>query len=214
MNVVTTTLDRSRALRGRARSRFQRIRTTLVGLGIPGLVLAGFVLIALFPGVLSPHPVSECLLERSLQTPSFTHPFGTDLYGCDYLTRTLYGARTPLLIGGTVTAGAMAIATLLGAWAGWYGGLVDTVITRQADAMFAIPIVLTALVVFGITEQRTMWQVIIVLTLFAWPPMVRLVRGAVRERSSYEHVQAALALGPGPATSSGAMSCPTACGRR
>ena len=49
----------------------------------------------------------------------------------------------------------MAIATVLGAIAGWAGGIVDTIITRSTDAVFAIPIILSALVVFGLTDERT-----------------------------------------------------------
>lgn len=179
--------------------RLDRVLTTVRSLGVPGLVVAGFVFIAIFPGALTPHDVNECILGRSLETPTWQHPFGFDLFGCDYWTRTLYGARTSMLIGGTVIAGAMAIATVLGAIAGWAGGIVDTVITRSTDAVFAIPIILSALVVFGLTDERTVWQVILVLTMFAWPPMVRLVRGAVQERVGYEHVEAARAMGASPA---------------
>lgn len=175
--------------------RLDRVLASVRALGVPGLVVAGFVFIALFPGALTPWDVNECILGRSLQTPTWQHPFGFDLFGCDYWTRTLYGARTSMLIGGAVLAGSMAIATFLGAIAGWSGGIVDTVITRSTDAIFAIPIILSALVVFGLTEERTIWQVIGVLTMFAWPPMVRLVRGAVQERVGYEHVEAARAMG-------------------
>lgn len=179
----------------RSRDRLGRVLAATHGLGGPGIVVAVFILIAIFPGALSPYDVQECLLSRSLETPSLAHPFGFDLFGCDYWTRTLYGARTSMLIGGSVIVGAMAIATVLGAVAGWFGGIVDTVTTRATDAVFSIPIILSALVVFGITEERTVLQVIVVLTIFAWPPMVRLVRGAVRERSDYEHVVAARAMG-------------------
>ena len=175
--------------------RLDRVLASVRALGVPGLVVAGFVFIALFPGALTPWDVNECILGRSLETPTWQHPFGFDLFGCDYWTRTLYGARTSMLIGGAVLAGSMAIATFLGAIAGWSGGIVDTVITRSTDAIFAIPIILSALVVFGLTEERTIWQVIGVLTMFAWPPMVRLVRGAVQERVGYQHVEAARAMG-------------------
>lgn len=179
--------------------RLDRTLATVTSLGVPGLVVAAFVFIALFPGALTPHDVNECILARSLDAPSWRHPFGMDLFGCDYWTRTLYGARTSMLIGGVVIAGAIVIATVLGAVAAWTGGIADTVITRVADAVFSIPIVLSALVVFGVTDERTIWQVIGVLTMFAWPPMVRLARGAVRERLDYEHVLAARAMGARPA---------------
>lgn len=164
-------------------------------LGGPGLVLMGFLVVAVAPALFTPYELTPCLLSESLQTPSLQHPFGTDLFGCDYYTRTLYGARTSMLIGGVVIAGSMVIATLLGAVAAWSGGWVDQCISRSADVLFAVPIVFTALVLFGLTDERTMLQVIVVLTLFAWPPMVRVVRGAVRERMQEEHVLAAMAQG-------------------
>lgn len=194
-----TPLAREPSNGGSGGGRLDRTLATVTSLGVPGLVVAAFVFIALFPGALTPHDVNECILARSLDGPSWQHPFGMDLFGCDYWTRTLYGARTSMLIGGMVIAGAILIATVLGAVAAWTGGIFDTVITRVADAVFSIPIVLSALVVFGVTDERTIWQVIGVLTMFAWPPMVRLVRGAVRERLDYEHVLAARAMGARPA---------------
>lgn len=190
--------DVTRGADGTSRARAATIATALRHLGVPGVVLLAFCLVAVFPGLLSPHPVGECLLSRSLQGPSLSHPFGTDLQGCDYFTRTLYGAQTSMLIGASVTFGAMVIAAVLGTAAAWFGGWKGSTITRFADALFAIPILLSALIVFGVTEERTMFQVIVVLTLFAWPPMVRLVRGAVVERLTYEHVTAAFALGASP----------------
>lgn len=167
-------------------------------IGGPGIVLLVFLAIAVWPDVLAPHDLQPCVLGDSLEGPSRAHLFGTDLYGCDYLTQLLFGARTSMVIGGAVIAGAMAIATVLGTIAAWAGGWVDQLISRVADVLFAIPIVFTALVIFGITEERTLLQVVVVLTLFAWPPMVRLVRGAVRERLHTEHVLAARALGARP----------------
>nr|WP_274388155.1 ABC transporter permease [Salsipaludibacter albus] len=100
-----------------------------------------------------------------------------------------------MVIGAGVVLGAGLIASVLGTVAGWYGGWVDALVSRSADVLFSIPIILTALVLFGITEERTVLQIVLVLTLFAWPPMLRLVRGAVREQRNEEHVLAARALG-------------------
>lgn len=186
-------------LAARATERWETARHWASVIGAPGIVLLVFLAIAIWPDVLAPYDLQPCVLSDSLESPSREHPFGTDLYGCDYLTQLLFGARTSMVIGGTVIAGAMAIATVLGTIAAWSGGWVDQLISRSADVLFSIPIVFTALVIFGITEERTLLQVVIVLTLFAWPPMVRLVRGAVRERLHEEHVLAARALGARPA---------------
>ncbi len=169
----------------------------LRALGAPGLVLLAFLLIAAVPQLLSP-PLDPCLLSNSLLPPSLSHPLGTDLQGCDYMARTFDAARTSLLIGFGVAAASAFVATVLGSAGGWYGGLVDSAVTRVADILFSVPALLGALVVLSLLDDRSVWNVMLVLTVFSWPPMVRLVRGAVRERATYAHVQAALAMGAKP----------------
>lgn len=166
--------------------------------GLPGAILAVLVLSAVFADLLAPHPLRDCFLSRSFQGPSLTHPLGTDLQGCDLLTRTMHGARTSLLIAGVVSVGAATIATVVGTLSAWRGGWLDAVLSRSTDALFAIPPLLTALVLFGITRERTLGQVIAILTVTTWPPLVRIVRASVVEVLEREHVQAAWALGAGP----------------
>lgn len=182
----------------RLRQRAHRAWGGLRRLGAPGVVLLAFIAMAAFPGLLSTQPLDPCLLSNSLLAPSATHPFGTDLQGCDYMAKTMHGARTSIVIGLGVVAASAVVATLLGGLAGWYDGWIDTTISRFADIMFSIPALLGALFFLSLFDDRSITLVMFVLTLFSWPPMVRLVRGAVRERRTYEHVEAAQVLGAGP----------------
>lgn len=156
------------------------------------------VVAATFADAVAGHDVERCLLARSLEPPSTRHLLGTDLQGCDLLARLLHGARSSLVIAAAVTLGAGAIGLLVGAWAAWAGGWVDAVVSRVTDTMFAIPVILTALLVFGITGERSLGQVVLVLTAFSWPPLARVARAAVVERLTHEYVDAARALGAGP----------------
>ncbi len=165
---------------------------------MPGIVLLVFILGAVFSDVISPHPWDECFLRRSLQGPSATHWFGTDLQGCDQFTRLLLGARTSLVVAASVIAGGIAIGLGVGTLAAWRGGWVDAVLSRLTDVLFAIPVILTALLLFGITEERSLLQVVVVLTLFSWPPMARVVRTSTLDVLTREHIDAARVLGASP----------------
>lgn len=115
--------------------------------------------------------------------------------GCDYYSRTIHGARTSLLIGLIVVVAAAAVGVVVGAVAGYFGGVFDALVSRAADMWMAMPIVLGGMFFLSFIEQRGMPQVILVLTLFAWPAMVRLTRSLVMQVRDSEFVLAARALG-------------------
>lgn len=136
-----------------------------------------------------------CDLSRSVQPPTREHPFGFSLQGCDYLAETVVAARASLLIAAVVVTSAALVAVLLGAVAGWFGGWADAIISRAVDAWFAVPLLLGGLIFLALLDQRSVWTVALVLALFGWPAMVRIVRGSVLQVKEQEYVQAAIALG-------------------
>ena len=162
------------------------------------LLLAVFAVMALFPGLFTDADPRDCTLSQSLLPPSGAHPFGFDLQGCDYLAKTVYGARTSLGIAVLVVAGTTLIALVLGALAGYVGGRLDTVITRLTDVWSGIPLVLGGVLVLSGTDQRGPLQVSLVLVLFGWPAMVRVLRASVLETRQRDFVTAARALGARP----------------
>ncbi|MGI8574953.1 MAG: ABC transporter permease [Egibacteraceae bacterium] len=158
-------------------------------------LLAAFVMLAMVPGFFTRVEPVDCRLARSLGSPQAGHPFGFDLLGCDYLSRTVYGARSSLTIAVMVVILAMAVAVALGALAGLAGGAVDVVISRAADVVFGVPVVLGGLVILALQEDRGMVQVALVLAALSWPAMLRLMRIAVISQLQTSYVEAARALG-------------------
>ena len=132
---------------------------------------------------------------NNLQGPSSEHWFGTDLQGRDQWSRVVHGARVSIIIAFLVTFTAAIIAMLLGSVAGYYGGWIDTLISRVTDVWFAIPAVLGGIVMLQVFERRNILTVSLVLIVFGWPTMLRLVRSSVIAVRDADYVDAARALG-------------------
>ena len=163
---------------------------------ISGVLILILALMAIWPGLFTRVDPRACNLADSLLRPSSQHWFGTDVQGCDYFARTIWGARVSITIGVLVTAASALIAVVLGSIAGYYGGFVDTVIARITDVWFAIPTILGGIVILrSIFSTRGLLQVSRVLIVLGWPTMLRLVRSAVMATREMDYVDAARALG-------------------
>jgi ABC-type dipeptide/oligopeptide/nickel transport system permease subunit len=163
------------------------------------LVASGLILLfgamAVAPQLFTDADPRACDLSRSLERPSAEHWFGFDLQGCDYYALVVYGARVSIAVGLLVTVGAVAIAVLLGSIAGYYGGVLDTVIARITDIWFGLPYILAAIVILSVIGTRGLLQVSLVLLVVGWPTMLRLMRSSVLSAKEADYVQAARALG-------------------
>lgn len=164
---------------------------------ISALMLLTLVVMAIAPGLFTNVDPRACNLSNSLQTPSAEHWFGTDIQGCDYYARVIYGARISITVGVLVTIGSVAIAIALGLTAGFYGGWLDAVISRLVDVVFALPFLLGAIVFLNVIENRGVLQISLVLIVFSWTTMTRIMRSSVIAAKSNEYVSAARALGAG-----------------
>jgi oligopeptide transport system permease protein len=163
---------------------------------ISGILIVILALLAIWPGLFTRADPRACNLADSLLRPSGEHWFGTDVQGCDYYARTIWGARVSITIGVLVTAASTLIAVALGSIAGYYGGIVDTLIARLTDIWFAIPTILGGIVILrSIFSTRGLLQVSLVLVVLGWPTMLRLVRSAVMATKEMDYVDAARALG-------------------
>jgi oligopeptide transport system permease protein len=107
----------------------------------------------------------------------------------------VYGARASIAVGVGTTAAVVAIGATLGALAGFYGGWLDAIVSRITDIFFGIPLLLAAIVLGQVVHERTVWTVIAVLTVFGWPQVARITRGAVLAGRDADYVLAAKALG-------------------
>lgn len=156
------------------------------------LVLA----VAFFPGLFAQVDPRFCELRNSLGEPQAGHPFGFDRQGCDVYSRVIYGARASVTVGILTTLGVVILGAAVGAIAGFYGGWFDTILSRVTDIFFAIPLVLAAIVVGQVfREGKTVMNVVAVLTVFGWPQVARITRGAVLSVKNNDFITAAKALG-------------------
>lgn len=163
------------------------------------VVLAVLALVALAPSWFAgwfgqPDP-RACDLAASAQPPGGAHVFGTDVQGCDVYANVVHGTRASLTVGVLATALALVVALVVGTLAGFYGGLADRLVSRLTDVFLGFPFLLGAVVVLTSIGTRSAVTVAVVLALFSWPTMARLVRGSVRAVRDAPYVEAARAMG-------------------
>jgi peptide/nickel transport system permease protein len=170
-----------------------RSRTALVVLVLA--VLAAFLAPLLTP--YDPAAQLDIVRLRSL-SPSPAHPFGTDPYSRDVLTRVLFGARVSLSIAFAAVALSVSFGILVGVVAGYLGGVADTVLMRLVDTALAIPRLLLIIAVVALWGSVSVLTLTLLIAGVSWFAVSRLVRAealAVRDR---EYVVAARALGVRP----------------
>jgi oligopeptide transport system permease protein len=156
-----------------------------------------------FPGLFTDADPNFKQLSDSFGPASEGHPFGFTQQGGDVWARTVYGARASVAVGVLTTLFVAVVGIVTGAVAGYYGGLLDTVISRGSDIFLSIPLLLAAIVVISVINnvwpERGFWLsvtiVVLALGLFAWPQITRQMRGAVLEVKNLEFVDAATAIG-------------------
>ena len=154
------------------------------------------IAIALFPGLFTSTDPRECMLSRSLNGPEDGHIFGFDRQGCDIYSRMIYGARASVTVGVLTTLIVTVLGGLIGAIAGYFGGIWDTLLSRLTDIFFAVPLVLAAIVVMSMfQDRRSIWMVVFALSMFGWTQIARITRGAVMGIKNDEFVTAARAVG-------------------
>ncbi|MBJ2150304.1 MULTISPECIES: ABC transporter permease [Paracoccaceae] len=125
---------------------------------------------------------------------TWKHPLGTDQLGRDMLSRALTGLRYSLLIGVATTVLMLIVGALIGLFAGYYGGRVDMVLMRLTDAQLAIPMIILAITILGVSRP-TIPSIILVLGLAGWPVYARVMRSTVMAEAKKEYVRGAMVLG-------------------
>jgi peptide/nickel transport system permease protein len=163
-------------------------------------IRAGLVLLIVLAAAawLGPWLLHISPFERSLDLlapPSASHWLGTDEEGCDVLAKVLHGGRLALLVGPGVAVLSAAIGLVLGAPAGYFGGLLDRSVLRLADTLMAFPGVLLALLLVYVSPAPGVLTVVLALGLSGWAGHARLVRMLVASAREREFVVAARCLG-------------------
>ena len=171
--------------------RFLSRRTTLaIGIG----VLAFFVLLAVGAPLIAPFDPVVQNADVRLQPPSWLHPFGTDNFGRDILSRVIWGARIDLQIAVFGVIFPFAIGTVVGTVAGFFGGIVDTIFMRLIDIILAFPFLVLMLSIIAILGPG-LKSFYIAMALVGWVSYARLVRAQILVLKSTDYAVAAESLG-------------------
>jgi peptide/nickel transport system ATP-binding protein len=128
--------------------------------------------------------------------PSSTYWFGTDDLGRDVFVRTIYGARISLIVGVFASVSAVIIGTTIGLLAGFLGGLVDSLLSRLMDLVLSFPFLLAAIALVSVVGP-SLTVIIVVIALFSWAAVGRIVRGLAMSIKEKEYTEAARAGGAG-----------------
>ncbi|MEV7679615.1 ABC transporter permease [Streptomyces sp. NPDC088341] len=162
---------------------------------VSALVIVFLVVISVRPSLIAGGNPLSCDLAQAQEGSRPGHPFGFNGQGCDIYTRTVHGARTSVVVGVLASLGVAVTGSVLGALAGFFGGVWDAVLSRITDVFFAVPVVLGGLVLLSLVAGTTVWPVIGFMVLLGWPQISRIARGSVITVGQNDFVQAARALG-------------------
>ena len=160
--------------------RFRRHKVALIGSAILLLLVIG----AVFAPLIARHDPYKVSISSYRKPPRAENILGTDSSGRDVLSRLLHAGRVSLSVGLVAVTIYAAIGIVLGAFAGFYGGWVDSLIMRLADIVLAFPTLILIITIVSILGP-SIYNVMIVIGLLGWPPIARIVRGlflTLRER--------------------------------
>ncbi|MGI6188707.1 MAG: ABC transporter permease [Clostridiales bacterium] len=158
------------------------------------IIIILFVFTSIFAPWLAPYEYDKPDISAVLQPPSAGHLFGTDEFGRDILSRIVYGARISLEVALVAVGISLVAGTVLGAIAGYYGGIADYIISSITDVAWAFPTTLLA-IAFIAALGTGVQNVIIAIALASWSGYCRVVRGQFLSLRERENIQAARILG-------------------
>jgi peptide/nickel transport system permease protein len=198
--LIDPTLDAGLELKTRsqwsyARQRFLRHRLAMGGLVVLIILFGAGV----FANYIAPYSFEQIDLTNVMHAPTTAgqHYFGTDEIGRDFLSRVIYGIRTSEEVGVFVAVVSSIIGLFVGAIAGYYGGLLDNILMRITDLVLTLPLLAILLTAAALLGQGSQWRISIILALFLWTTIARVVRGIFLSLREKEYVEAAKASGAG-----------------
>lgn len=191
VRAVNKKKSRRRAQAAEFWRRYKKNKSAVAGL----VILCVIVGIAVFADLIVPYAkcVEQVGADR-LQWPTASHIFGTDEFGRDLFARVVHGSRYSLFIGVATSLMALAAGAILGASAGYFGGMVDNVICRIIDVFMCVPPILLSLAVVA-ALGTSMQNLIIAITISCIPGNVRLIRSVVLTVAEQDYVLVARSYG-------------------
>jgi peptide/nickel transport system permease protein len=173
--------------------RFRKHKLALVGL----TTLAVMALLIIIAPLVLPYKPETLDLSATFAPSTAQHWLGTDDLGRDILTRLLYAGQISMSVGIICTAIVIVVGALIGVISGYFGGWIDTILMRIVDLLLAIPFFPLLLVLSQMLSQflDSFWTIVIILSVFGWLGICRLVRGQILALRGLDFVEATRALG-------------------
>lgn len=173
--------------------RFLRHKLAMASLVVLLLIFAA----GMFADQIAPYTFDEQNFAESNLGPTLEnqHYFGTDQLGRDYFSRVVFGIRTSALVAMVVALLSTVVGAAVGAIAGYYGGWIDNLLMRITDLFLVLPLIPVLLVAAALLGQGSQYRVAVILALFLWTQLARIVRGSFLSLKEKEYVEAAKALG-------------------
>ncbi len=154
------------------------------------------IFLATFAPYLSPYDPFEINVDEILLSPSSKHPLGTDLLGRDVLSRMIYASRISLEVSLVAVGISLLIGTFLGSLAGYFGGIIDQIISRFIDIMLCFPTIFLILAVIAYLEPSIL-TIMIVIGATSWMGVARLVRAEILSLKERDFILIAKVYGAG-----------------
>jgi len=180
-------------------SRTRETLQTLIAnkLAVGGLVVLGIlVIVGIFGEAIAPYGLNDIDIANRLSGPSSAHWFGTDDLGRDTLSRVIIAARVSLQVGFIAVGFALVVGVPIGLAAGYYRGVVDSILMRMMDVLFSFPAILLAIAILAVLGPG-IGNAMIAIGLVYTPIFARITRGSVLVVSEEVYIRAARSLGAG-----------------
>ncbi|MCZ6788355.1 MAG: ABC transporter permease [Chloroflexi bacterium] len=167
---------------------------------LPMIMIGIIFFAAIFASVIAPFSPTKNHLFDSFTAPwgweggSSTYILGTDFLGRDIFSRIIHGARISLTIAGLVILIGASVGTLVGIVAGYFGGLLDSILMRIADLVLGIPLILVAIVLVTVTGA-SVGNIIFIVSAFVWPRYARIIRSETLSLREQDFVMLARVAG-------------------
>jgi peptide/nickel transport system permease protein len=162
------------------------------------IVVSTFILCliftAIFASFITPHDPIEQNLKYRLLPPSLDHPFGTDQFGRDMVSRLIFGIQTSLTTGMVAALLSMIIGVCIGLMAGYFGGIIDGCIMRFTDIVLSFPSIVLTLVIAG-SLGPSLINIVLAIVAVGWTQYTRVVRGLVLTLKEMDFIEAVRAMG-------------------
>lgn len=171
-------------------SLFTKSPLAMIGL----FIVIFFMLVAIFAPYLAPYPNNWRDLSLQSQAPSSTHILGTEIYGGDIFSMIIWGSRVSLVTAFAVVLSIVIFGTIVGAFAGYFGGIIDEALMRVTDIFLAFPSLVLSMVIVAALGSG-LQNVMISIAIVSWPTYARLIRGQVLSIKERNYIEAARAVG-------------------